>query len=69
MDLFAHPITQSSVHNLMLLDLILSGKRAADDHRFEVRAVAGNFDMITSEAGGNIIFDLVRGNHSGTLNV
>ena len=60
MDLLAHAIAQRAVHELVLAHLGQSAEARAHDDRFEVPAVAGDFDVIALEALLDALPDEIR---------
>jgi len=63
MDFLAHPIAQDLIHALMLLHHVFAAEFGADDNRVEMAAIAVHFDVVAFQAGGDVVLNLLRGNH------
>jgi hypothetical protein len=56
-DLLAHPIAERGVDELVLAHLGEPFECGADDHRLPVLAVAGDFEVLARQAGGDRLLD------------
>ena len=58
-DFLAHPLAQRRIDKLMTLDARQPGKFLAHDHRLEVLAVAGDFDVLARDPRFNRMLDVL----------
>ena len=56
-DFLAHAVAQRLVDQLVLLHLVFATEGFADDYRFPVMAVAGDFNMFAIESVEDGLFD------------
>src|SRR5215471_1155075 len=64
MDLFAHPVAERGIYQLVPLHAILAGERRRDDQRLEMLAVADHLEVLAGDAGLDAGLDAFGIDHS-----